>query len=179
MFQYWGKLSDNGQDEPAQKKAQGLLLRALIPKHPPSVMTAAHGEHPQSLHQRAIDLCEIPKQQTSALLDVWVSGSLHLWISALLDLWTSGSLGLSVSRALDLTETVTPDDHVVTAVIWLRLMCEAAEEVIPSPLLGEAVLRFALHFLAFFDYNPQALCAQRAVVDGWVAEHSQRRRPKL
>ena len=25
---------------------------------------------------------------------------------------------------------------------------------------GEATVRFALHFLAFFDYDPRALCAQ-------------------
>ena len=31
------------------------------------------------------------------------------------------------------------------------------------------MLRFALHFLAFFDFNPSSLCEQRSVVDTWVA----------
>ena len=39
------------------------------------------------------------------------------------------------------------------------------------------MLRFALHFLAFFDYSPPQLCAQRAVVDGWLARRKRGTKP--
>jgi truncated hemoglobin YjbI len=62
--------------------------------------------------------------------------------------------------------------HTPHALQWLEFMCEAADEAIPEreSLLREAVLRFALHFLAFFDFAPKSLCEQRAVVDAWVSE---------
>ena len=67
------------------------------------------------------------------------------------------------------------------AVVWLGCMCQAVDETLPPEAdagwEGEAVLRFALHFLAFFDYSPPQLCAQRAVVDGWLARRKRGTKP--
>ena len=67
------------------------------------------------------------------------------------------------------------------AVVWLGCMCQAVDETLPPDAdagwEGEAVLRFALHFLAFFDYSPPELCAQRAVVDGWLARRKRGTQP--
>jgi truncated hemoglobin YjbI len=66
------------------------------------------------------------------------------------------------------------------AVTWLALMGEAViEALLPAPrpggrrlVLAEAVLRFALHFLAFFDFTPRELSLQRMVVEAWCETHA-------
>eukprot|EP01052_Picozoa_sp_SAG31_P028666 SAG31_NODE_2786_length_5092_cov_3.254556_6_plen_333_part_00 len=71
------------------------------------------------------------------------------------------------------------------AVLWLSLMNEAVEEVLLRPkrggegtsrssnanrarVLAEAVMRFCLHFLAFFDFTPRQLLLQRLTVQDWL-----------
>ena len=66
--------------------------------------------------------------------------------------------------------------HTPHATEWLQFMCEAADETIEDGLISEAVLRFALHFLAFFDFTPASLCEQRAVVDDWLEQRESDRR---